>query len=304
MYVAPLKIRISFGGWGWAFRKRTWLVLLRSFPRRAFVRRYKRIFRERPDVENPRTFNEKVLWVLINDKAEDKRGLVDKYAVREFVEDRLGSKGYVPQLFGAVASAEEIDGIDLPDEFVMKPSHLSNAIKFIKGRQGCDRNELKRLARSWLKRNYVREGGGLQYAIDCPRIIFEEFLQVKGGVPDDYKFFCFDGAVQFIQVDRDRFIHHKRGIYDADLNLFLCQIGTYESLGRINRPENYEDMVKIAGRLAEGFDFVRVDLYNIEGRIVFGEMTFTPGGGIERFVPHEWDLKFGSYWKLDMSRSG
>jgi len=179
----------------------------------------------------------------------------------------------------------------------MKSTHSSGQVKIVHDFKGLERGELEKLAEIWLQENFYYTHLEWAYKNIKPRIIFEELLDFEGNVPDDYKFFCFNRNPRFIQIDKDRFIKHKRNIYDLDLSLLPLRYGYENFQDKIIAPKNFDKMIDIANQLSKGTNFIRVDLYNINGRIIFGELTNYPGAGKEKFEPSFWDTKIGSYWK-------
>ena len=131
-----------------------------------------------------------------------------------------------------------------------------------------------------------------------PKLFCEEYLGSGDSVPVDYKFFCFSGTAQFIQADFDRFSTHKCNFYDRDWNLLNVRYEYPQKLDAQDPPQNLANMISIAERLSDGIDFVRVDLYDLGNRVVFGELTNYPAAGRGPFYPQEWDATFGSYWRL------
>jgi TupA-like ATPgrasp len=150
-----------------------------------------------------------------------------------------------------------------------------------------------------LKSNYAYVAGEWAYKDVQPKLFCEEYLGTDQGCPIDYKFFCFAGKVRFIQADFDRLTAHKRNIYDCDWNLLDVQYRLPKKPDAADRPRNLSEMKSIAEQLSDGIDFVRVDLYDLGDRVVFGELTNYPVSGNGRFQPGEWDLTFGSYWHLE-----
>ena len=128
-------------------------------------------------------------------------------------------------------------------------------------------------------------------------MIFEELLEAGGRIPDDWKFFCFNGKPHFIEIVRDRFIKHQSNFYDLDLRLLPIKILYKNFQDAVTAPRNFGEMIEAAKKLSEGTDFVRVDLYNIDGRIIFGELTNYPNAGLDVFEPAAWDLEFGRCWE-------
>ncbi|MEK6206489.1 MAG: ATP-grasp fold amidoligase family protein [Chloroflexota bacterium] len=182
----------------------------------------------------------------------------------------------------------------------MKPNHLSGAVRIAKDAAAVDRVELETLAASWFRRNYFHEHGEWAYRDIKPRVLFEELLDAEGGTPIDYKFHCFDGEPRFLTLISGRF----RGrlildIYDMQFNPLPVRLEDLAvSVPQVTvPPPNFARMPEIARKLSHGVGYVRVDLYNIRGRIVFGELTNYPGAGLLKFAPPVWDRIYGDYWR-------
>lgn len=270
----------------------------RIFPKSFWlINAYNWTFGRMPNLINPKTINEKILRKILFDRNRKLTLVTDKFLVRDFVRSRLGTDKYLTKLHGVIHSAGEIRGLILPNQFVMKPNHLSGAIKIVKDFKNSAISELEKLAEIWLARNFYYECYEWAYKNIKPLIIFEELLESEGKTPDDWKFFCFNGKPQFIQFDKDRFMDHKRNIYDLNLRLLPVRYGCDNFQGEVTIPKNFEMMLEIAGKLSKGFDFIRVDLYNIRGRVIFGELTVYTGAGRSKIAPAFWDEEFGRYWR-------
>jgi hypothetical protein len=243
---------------------------------------------------------EKVLVRLLVDRSPRLTLFADKVAVREYTRDRLGSTEHLTTLYAVIDEPSEIRDLELPAQFVMKPNHLSNAVKIVKNGLTVDRADLEALAASWFRRNYFHEFGEWAYRDIKPRVLFEELLDPEGGTPVDYKFHCFDGEPRVLSLISGRFSRGQTAdLYDmefqpvpartADLPLSVPQ-GTVP-------PPNFAQMLEIARKLSAGVEYVRVDLYNISGRIVFGELTNYPAAGLLKFEPRLWDRTYGDFWR-------
>jgi hypothetical protein len=266
------------------------------FPESKNIGRYRRQFGRFPDIIRPKTFNEKVLRDMLFDRNPNLNVYADKLRAREFVRSRLGTDQYLTKLYAVVASADEINHLSLPAQFVMKPNHESGRIKIVRDCANLPPGELESLATAWLKENYYDNVQEWAYKDIEPRIFFEELLEFEGDIPDDWKFFCFDGEPQIVDIHRGRFVRHQRNLYDMNLSLLPVKYKYENFKGRIITPPNFDKMLEVVRRLSSGTDFLRVDLYNIKGRIVFGELTSHPANAMGVFEPAEWDLKLGSYW--------
>lgn len=253
---------------------------------------------EELDLENPKTFSEKIQWLKLYDSTKEKADLSDKYLVREWVKEKIGEEYLVP-LLGVWSSFDEIDFDALPKQFVLKTNHSSSWNIIVKDKAKLDLSDAKRKLNRWMKMDYTFCCGlQLHYKLIERRIIAEKYLENKDGL-DDYKFLCFDGKPYYIWKDVGRFgEQHYRTFYDLDWN---CQDFGYQYpiLDESDKkPECLEEMVRLATILCQGFPHVRVDFYEVDGHVYFGEMTFTCCSGIDRFDPIEMDLKMGELIKL------
>ena len=249
----------------------------------------------------PATYTEKVNITKIYDYSELKTKLSDKIAVREWVEEKIGKKYLVP-ILGVYDRFEDIDFEILPDQFVIKCSHdsgSSNIISSWKKINETEKNKLKRRYNDFfLRREYAYLTFELHYRDIKPQIIIEKYL---GKNVNDYKFLCFNGTPYFCWVDFNRFGEHKRNVYDLEWKLQPFNQATYDNYDEdCKKPNNFDEMYSIVSVLCQGFSHVRVDLYDIDGHIYFGEMTFTNGTGLEIITPEEWDYKLGKLWKVDI----
>lgn len=267
------------------------------FPELNCINQYRYNLGRMPNLINPKTFNEKVLRKLLFDRDPKLTLFADKYLVRDYVKSKLGTDGHLTKLYAVIDGPAEISGLGLPSQFVMKANHLSGVVKIVRDSDSLAKGELEDLASKWLQKNYYDKLHEWAYKNIKPRIIFEELLEFNGNVPDDWRFFCFRGEPRFIQVDIDRFIDQRRNFYDMDLTLLPVK-KVFENFQReTDSLQNYDKMLEIARKLSAGTDFIRVDLYNIQGRILFGELTNYPSAGLGKFNPSSWDTTFGSYWK-------
>lgn len=256
----------------------------------------------RLDFDNARSYNEKVQLRKVFDPQRDiKTKLADKYAVRDWVAERIGDKYLVP-LLGVWNDFEEIDFSSLPDKFVLKATHGCAMTEIVRDKENIDPAFLSEQFAVWLKTNFEYcNGFEMQYANIQPRIIAEEYLENDGGDLYDYKFWCFDGKVRYIQYLSNRSKSLKMSFFDRNWNL---QPFRYDHPGHneeVPRPDNLDEMVGIAEALACGFDHVRVDLYNtVDSGIKFGEMTFSSAGGYCHWNPPEFDYVLGDLWNIDL----
>lgn len=220
--------------------------------------------------------------------------LSDKFRVRAYVEERVGA-GYLAGLLWHGADPRAIPFDDLPAAYMIKTSHGSGQCIPVRGE--ANRGDVAARLDAWLGENFYFYTRERQYLDIEPRILVEEMLD--DGQPDgplDYRFWCFDGRVEMIQVDNSSYTINP--FYGLDWQRIP---GGYRPKARdveIKRPSNLDEMVRVAARLAKDIDFVRVDLYNLKGRIVFGEMTFTPMAGYGKFYPESWESSVGAMWRF------
>lgn len=246
-----------------------------------------------PDLKNPKTFNEKTIWLKLAHAFEDASLLADKVRVKDHVKNLIGSDYLIPTL-GVYDRAGDIEYDALPDAFVMKLNHGSGWNIICRDRDRLDTEATNRKLTDWQRLNYYDVGKEYQYRDIPPRILCESYLENTSERPLlDYKFFCFSGNPVIIQVDLDRFGGHRRKYYDPDWNELPFTILYPMSDRAVARPEKLDEMLKIAAKLCDDYVFVRVDLYYHEGRIYFGELTFHHDGGFGPFTPSKYDRVLG-----------
>jgi hypothetical protein len=273
-------------------------VCYKVFPASKNLKRYRDTFGRLPNVVRPRTFNERIQRKILFDRNPRMALFADKLRVREYVKSRLGDDRFLTKLYAVVTSAAEIGQLSLPARFVMKPNHASGMVKIVTDPTRILPGELESLAAEWLRINYYDVTQEWAYKNIERRVMFEELLEVDGVIPPDFKFYCFGGEPRFIHVAKDRLGELKVNLYDLNLSLLPVKSGMLDNFrGEMGAPPNFNRMLEAARRLSAGTDFLRVDLYNVNGRIVFGELTNYPSNGRTRFQPPEWDLKYGSYWR-------
>lgn len=257
---------------------------------------YERVFGRKLDWDNPQTYNEKINVSKVYMATPEKTRLADKYLVREWMREKIGEEYLIP-LLGVYDSFDEIDFDALPDKFVIKCNHDSGSVTLVSDKSKIDRKILKRRYNFQMKKNWAWMGFEMHYRDIKPRIIIEQYM---GDAINDYKFLCFDSKPCYCWVDFNRYTNHKRNMYNLDWELQpfnQWHYGNYE--GTVTRPECFDEMKRIVSILCTGFEHVRVDLYVINERIYFGEMTFANGNGFEEITPEEWSLKLGELWSFD-----
>lgn len=260
------------------------------------------------DLKNPKTFTEKIQWLKLNRRDPEMTVMVDKYAVKQFVSDRIGSKYIIPTL-GVWNSADEIDWETLPKKFVLKATHGGGgtAVVVVRDKSEVDRNAIVAEFRQTLKKSPYKGYREWPYKNVPPRIIAEQIIEL----PDkfdltDYKIFCFNGEPKYIQVIQDRHIKETIDFFDTEWNHqpFVGLNPKVENATTpVARPINLEEMLDVARKLSKGLDFVRVDMYIVENCVLFGELTFFPASGMGRFKPDEWNEKLGKLLILRNNKS-
>ena len=264
---------------------------------------YRRIYKFRqdhkrwPNIFWPQTFNEKILYRLIFDRRPLLHTLSDKLAVRSYVKDRVGNLVFIPRVLFQTRCADDLLTAPLPSCFALKSNHGQAHVYLHTGGE-TDRPLLVVLAKEWLAwDSYERRE---QWCFkDIPKTIFvEEHLTAGGPVPPDYKFFCFDGIPQFIELATNRFSELRRDFYDTDWRPLDMSFVNKRSGHPHPRPPNFDTMITVASRLSSDLDFVRVDLYDLGDRVAFGELTCYPQNGRGKFKPQFWDFEFGRHWTI------
>lgn len=267
--------------------------------------KYKKIFGKQPDLKNPKTLNEKLQWKKIYDKNPLHIICADKYAVRSYIKNKIGRKYLIP-LLDSTSDPCKINFNKIPTPFIIKTNHGSGQIIVIKSEKDINKKQIIKKCKKWLKSNLYYLTREPQYKNIKPRILIEKLLLTsKGKVPEDYKIYCFDGKVEFILVVKDRFQNKTLSYFNTKWKLLpfsWCELKNnkprYRASKSIPKPKNLNKMIKIAEKLSKEFDYVRVDLYSINNKIYFGELTFTPGAGFDKFFPDKWDRFYGDKLEL------
>lgn len=254
-----------------------------------------------PDLNSPKTFNEKLNWLKLCDRNPLYTTLVDKCAVKQWVVDKIGEQYVIPTL-GVWNKFDDIDFDKLPNQFVLKCTHDSGSYVICKDKAKLDKRAARKKLTTALKRNFYYVGREDPYKNVPPRIIAEKYIEDRNGVFVDYKFSCFNGYVDCVMVCLDRHINDvKFYFFDKDWNLKRLNVrGKNAPEGfTIPKPSCMDEMFEIAAKLSKGIPFVRVDLFECDGKIYFGEMTFFPDSGFDANLLPETDLYFGSLIDLN-----
>ncbi|WP_201029313.1 ATP-grasp fold amidoligase family protein [Halobacillus sp. KGW1] len=257
---------------------------------------YKERINENINWNHPKKYTELIQWNKLNNIDPRKTNYSDKILVRSYVEETIGDEYLIPMI-GAWNDFNEINFNQLPSSFVLKTNHGSGTNIIVKNKRDLDLDIARIKLEGWMDIDYGYIHGFELHYSDIKRKIFaEEFIDTQGKELEDYKFLCFNGVPYYCWVDVDRFGDHRRNIYDLNWNL-QPWIQTYPNTDNaLPKPQNWTLMVELAEKLASDFPHVRVDLYNVEGEIYFGEMTFTNGCGYEIIHPRKYDTHLGDLW--------
>lgn len=272
--------------------------LLPLLPDKTFLKMYYLVMmREELNLKNPKTFNQKLQWLKLYDRKTEYTTMVDKYAVKKYIAEKIGGEYIIPTL-GVWDKFDDIDFDSLPEQFVLKCTHDSGGLVVCRNKSQLDIDATKKKIEKSLKTNYFYNGREWPYK-DVPRRIIAE--QYMADDLRDYKLFCFNGVPRMTLVCSERFTRDglKEDFYDEAWNHLDVQRPAHgNNILPIQRPKQYELMKQLATKLSEKMPFVRIDFYEINEKVYFGEITFYPASGFEGFKPEEWDLKLGEWIKL------
>ena len=253
---------------------------------------------KRLNLKNPQTFNEKLQWLKLYGRRPIDTILSDKYAVKEYIAKTIGEK-YVIPLLGVWDRFEDIDFDKLPEQFVLKCTHDSGGILVCKNRNDVDFDKVKETFNRSLKTDYYVFSREKAYKNIPRRIIAEEYREdSKTGELRDYKFFCFDGEPKALFIASDRQVEGeetKFDFFDMEFNHLPFTNGHPNAKILPEKPLCFKEMKELAAKLSKGIPHVRVDFYEVDGKVYFGEMTYSHWGGMTPFNPEEWDYTFGSW---------
>ncbi|SDM32504.1 ATP-grasp fold amidoligase family protein [Halarsenatibacter silvermanii] len=256
------------------------------------------------DLNNPKSFNEKIVCKKIFDRNDLLPVVEDKYRVRKYLKSKLGNNKaeevLVPLLY-ETKEPQKIPFVDLPNEFIIKANHGSGKNLIVENKNKFDKKIILNKCKRWLNTPQGLHKREWAYQPINRRIIIERLLKTKNGmIPEDYKFFIFNGACAFIQVDIDRHNkeeEHKRSLFWPDWEYIDGSL-KYPQGPCIEQPSQLTEMISLAEKLGEDFDAIRVDLYLVNGKIYFGELTNYHGSGMEKFTPKKLDFEMGRKWKI------
>ncbi|QRM90164.1 glycosyl transferase [Lacinutrix sp. WUR7] len=268
-----------------------------TFLRQDFKKRFGRPL----DLNNPKTLNEKINWLKLHDRTALHTTCADKFAVRKYVEEVVGASYLIPLVFQSY-NTEDVVASSFPDyPFIIKANHDSSGGIIVKDKATVDWGQTQKYFKKLLSKNYYYSGKEWQYKNIKPCVIAEKLLVNEAGeIPFDYKLHCFHGKVEVIQVDIDRYTNHKRNLYDVDWNILPFTWSLWDDgkplwdNGRtLEKPHKLDEMIAVAEKLSEAFSYARIDVYDFENKVYFGEITFHHGSGLETIYPETWDYKLG-----------
>lgn len=254
------------------------------------------------NLDNPQTFSEKLQWLKLYNRKPEYTQMVDKYEVKKYVANIIG-KDYIIPTLGVWDRVEDIDFDKLPNQFVLKCTHDSGGIVICSDKSKLNVDIAKSKLKRGLKKNFYARNREWPYKNVHPRIIAEKYIEVEGhkDLPD-YKFYCFNGVPQYCQVIRDRSTKETIDFYDMEWN-HMQFVGLNPIAGNgnepVNKPMHLDSMITICKKLAKGIPFSRIDLYVVNDKEYFGEITFFPASGMGVFKPSIWNKTLGSLIKLD-----
>lgn len=254
------------------------------------------------DLKDPKTYNEKLQWLKLHDRKPVYTELVDKYEVRKHISAAIGEEYLIPLVGGPWDSFDQIDFDKLPEQFVLKCTHDSGGLVICRDKSRLDKAAAREKIERSLRRRYYKAGREWPYKDVTPRIIAEKYMEDTATRElRDYKFFCFSGEPEalFIATERQKEGEEtKFDFFDMDFNHLDVRNGHPNAEALPAKPARFDDMRRLAQKLSAGIPQVRVDFYEVNGEIYFGEMTFFHWSGMVPFEPEEWDRTFGDWISL------
>lgn len=278
-----------------------WMRMSRFVPSDKLYLRvfYRLAMHEKLDLKNPKTYTQKVQWLKLHNTDPLYSKMVDKYEVRKIIANKIGEEYLIP-LLGVWDKFEYINFELLPNEFVLKTTHDSGTVIICKDKKSFDIVSARKILNRALRTNYFYKSREYPYKNAMPRIIAEKYMHdEKQTELDDYKFFCFKGEPKFLSVTTNKGGDKGRGFFDLDLNPMPFTESSLENvLHKIKPPNNFNEMIDVAKILSKNITHVRIDLYNISGKVFFGEYTFHNAGGLVHFKPQKANYEIGQLIEL------
>lgn len=268
--------------------------------------KYRLAMKKKLNIKNPQTFNEKLQWLKLNDRSPEYTKMVDKYEVRKYIAETIGEEHLIP-LLGVWDNPDEIDFDSLPNQFVLKCTHNSGlGMCICKDKSKIDVKKVKKELKKGLKQNYFITSREWPYKDVKPRVVAEKYMvDDKNTYPEDglidYKFYCFNGKSEYAYVSQNLDDHKRASISYITLDWEQAPFKRFDYPAFKDvpkQPERFDEMLKLAQNLSKDIPFLRVDFYEINGKVYFGELTFFPGSGLTELSPEEWDYKLGDMIKF------
>lgn len=285
-------------------------LIINMLPDRLYLKlMYKHRVGQTLNLKNPQTFNEKLQWLKLYDRRPEYTMMVDKYAVKQYVADKIGEQYIIPTL-GVWDRFEDIDFDKLPNKFALKCTHDSGGQIICRDKSKLDINAAKKQICKKLKKNYYYSGREWPYKDVKPRIIAEQYMEDVGKiVPEDYKIYCMNGEPKYIVVFHNRFDSTKElseTVYDTNWEPQNISLDEHFAVSDIlePKPDCLEELLEITKILCDNIPQVRVDFYIINNKIYFGEITLYTASGFQKMIPEEMDLKLGQMIQLPDNKRG
>lgn len=258
------------------------------------------------NLKTPVTFEDKQQWLKLHDHNPKYTQLVDKYAVRQYIKETIGEEYSFP-LIGHWDRFDDLDFSSLPESFVLKCNHDSGSVRIIKSKSNLTQSEIQSLKKHFdkrIKKNFFAAGREFPYKNIKPCIIAEEYMsddKQEFSSLNDYKFYCFHGEPKIVLIVTDRATDCRYDYYDMDFAHLDLRYGKGRDDDKIQKPAFFDEMKEIASKLSQGIPFVRMDLYEVNGRVFFGEYTFFDGGGFQWLQPEKWEYEMGKWIEIPNS---
>lgn len=282
----------------WYLRVMKWLRYVSCSDEEYIVRKHIKKFGVRPNLDNPRTFNEHQLKVILAKPTKLMTRCADKFSVREYVSEKAG-KGLLNELYGVFKSYPEIEKAlpDLPNQFVLKATHGASWNYICKDKSSIDNRELKARVNHWMRSNFYHSQREKVYQNIPPRVICEKYIEDETGGLNDYKVYCFYGEPKFFHIITGRYAKQILNTYDINGNFLPIEFrrGMSDPSLKVNKNLDTKELLGLSRKLSSDLDYVRVDFYFVENRLVFGELTFTSGNG-NIYLPEAQDLYLGAFF--------
>ncbi|MBC8952966.1 ATP-grasp fold amidoligase family protein [Xenorhabdus sp. PB62.4] len=266
---------------------------------------FRKKFKKELNLNDPQTFNEKVNYRILMDRNPLYTELADKLKVREYVKRTIGEK-YLIKLLGFYENTKDIEYDCFPDKFVLKCNHDAGSVIICKNKSLFDYKKANKKINFHLKNDMYKRTREWHYKNIQPKVICEEYLDIFGEennnfLPEDYKLHCFGGRVEFFEIQFNRFGKERFiNVYDREWVLQPFVMGCKNTNFKLEKPRKLKELIYLAEKLSNGFDYCRVDFYLLGDTIYFGEITFTPCNGLDLILPEEWDYKLGQKWHLTL----